>query len=70
MRIICQNDRIEKCSATELTAGQNSAGRAAKVRRAWAARAATRRRAGGAHFRDRHPIPLGNPILDTFLNWN
>ena len=65
MRIIYQNDSIEKCSATELTVGQNSAGRAATV----AVRVGvTRRQAGAAHFRHRYPIAIGNPILDTFIN--
>ena len=31
---------------------------------------ATRRRAGAARFRHRLPTPLGNHILDTFLNWS
>ena len=67
MRIICQNDRIEKCSATQLTAGQKTAARAGQRRCTWVPRAAV---AGQAIFRHHHPYPLGNPILDTFLNWS
>ena len=67
MLIIYQNDRIEKFSATESTAGQKDAGRAAIVA---VHVAVTRRRAGAAHFCHRHPIFIVNHILDTFLNWS
>ena len=53
MRIIYQNDHIEKCSATELTAGQKEAERAATM----AVRVGvTRRRAEAAHFCHHHLI--------------
>ena len=67
MRIIYRNDRIEKYNATQLTAGKKEAGLVVGVCCAWAPRAAV---AGPANFSHRHPYPLRNPILDTFLNWS
>ena len=50
MRIICQNDHIEKCSATMMTAGRNSAARAATCRPKALRVGATRRRGRSASF--------------------
>ena len=60
MRIICQNDRIEKCDSTQVAAGRNSAARAATRRRKSLRVGATRRHAppwpGGEFFVTATPI--------------